>query len=262
MSANTLTKPNNLDAFSEQVHGDARERIHLLEVADTLAVMEAQLFVAEPEEKKRLQALKDSLIEELTAERPGHTLLNEVILLASIYQNRVIENILPQDGSKVKAFGTRDRYNQYLEETYILHEKPDGGYHYVIKHQTDHGVLLFELDDQADLKITRQANQFIPALRTPHRYETGTKLYQNAVRDLFGTTLTASGTIRARDENQRAKADMQALFMIEDSSFAVQFLHSESTGEVMRSIDALMVVEPIVMSQDAMRAVIASRKVA
>ncbi|MEO5499123.1 MAG: hypothetical protein ABIR46_01325 [Candidatus Saccharimonadales bacterium] len=260
MSVDILNRSPNQNAFEEQVHGDAGERTHLLEVADTLAAMEAQFQIAEPDEKKKLQVLKDSLIEELIAEKPGHTLLNEVVLLASVYQRRVTETILPQDGSSVKAFGTRDQYNQYLEETYILHEKPQGGYHYVIKRQTNQGELLFELDDQADLRITRQANRSIPSHRHPQYLKPDSEGYLNAVRELFGTTLTATGTIRARDEQQRAGADMQALFMVEESSFANQFLHAESSADVMHHIDSLMVVEPTVISQDAMRSIIASRK--
>ncbi len=262
MSVDTLTKPYNPDAFTEQMHGEASERSQLLKAADTIAVIDLQSSHAEPDEKKRLEALKESLLDELTTEKPGHTLLNEVILLASVYQNRVIESTLPGDRSKVKAFGTRDRYNLYLQESYVLHEKPDGGYHYLIKRQVDQGVLLFELDDQADLRITRQANPFIPAYRQPYTFKPESSEYHDAVRELFGTTLTAVGTVRTRDTAQREDADLKAEFMIEDSSFAQQFLQAESSADVMRIIDDFMVVEPNVMSQEAMRAIIASRKVA
>ncbi len=262
MSLDILAKPNNPHAFAEQVHGDAGERINLLDIADTIASMDSQFQFAEPDEKKRLQELKESLIIELTAENPGHTLLNEVILLASVYQNRVTETVLPGDGSRVKAFGTRDKHNLYLQELYVLHEKPEGGYHYMVKRQTAAGTLLFELDDQAELRITRQANKFIPAHNQPYTFNPGNADYVHAVRELFSTTLTAAGAVRKRVENQRETADMHAQFMIEDSSFARQFLEAHSSRELMSSIDALMVVEPNVMSQYAMRAIIASRKAA
>lgn len=260
MSLDTLTTSRNPDAFSEQMHGDAEERAHLLEVADTLAAMESQLQAAEPDEKKRLQETKESLLTELSAENPGFALLNDVILLASVYQKRVTETILPQDGSRVKAFGTRDKHNLWLEQTYILHEKPGGGYHYLVQRRTEQGVYIFELDDQAELSITRQPDRKKPLHTHPHHLTSGNDEYKSAVKELLGTTLTALGAIRTRDEQSRVKADMHALFLIEDSSFAGQFLHAESSRDIMQRIDALMAIKPHVMSMDAMAAMIASRR--
>lgn len=260
MSLDTLPTSHNPDAFKEQMHGDARERARLLEIADTLAAMELQFEAAEPDEKTRLQEHKESLLTELSAENPGFALLNDVILLASVYQKRVTGTILPQDGSRVKAFGTRNKHNLWLEQTYILHEKPDGGYHYLVQRRSEDGVFIYELDDQADLRITRQADRTRPLQTHPHHMTAGNDEYTNAVKELLGTTLTATGAIRQRDEHARAKADMHALFLVEDSSFAKQFLEAESSADVMRYIDALMVIEPTIMSRDAMRSMIASRK--
>lgn len=260
MSLDTLSTPRNPDAFSEQMHGDAREQAHLLEVADTLAAMEIQLQVAEPDEKERLQEIKEALLTELSAENPGFALLNDVILLASVYQKRVTETILPHDGSRVKAFGTRDKHKHWLEQTYILHEKPGGGYHYLVQRRTEQGVYIFELDDQADVRITRQPDRTKPLNTQPHRLTTGNDEYKNAVKELLGTTLTAIGAIRERDEQSRAKADMHALFLIEDSSFADLFLHAESSSDVMQQIDHLMAIQTHVMSRDAMIAMMASRR--
>jgi hypothetical protein len=244
----------------EQLHGDASERAHLLEAADTLAAMEAQFEQAKPDEKIRLQQIKESLLTELSAESPGFALLNDVILLASVYQKRVTETILPHDGSRVRAFGTRDKHNLWLEQTYILHEKPGGGYHYLVQRRSEQGVYIFELDDQEELSITKQPDRSKPLNTQPRHLATGNDEYRNAVKELLGTTLTAIGAIRQRDELSRANADMHALFLIEDSSFAGQFLNAESSGEVMERIDALMAIKPQVMSMDAMAAVIASRR--
>jgi len=68
------------------------------------------------------------------------------------------------------------------------------------------------------------------------------------------------GALRGRDEAEKAKADMQALFMIEGSSFAAQFLEAESSGDVMRQVRALMTVEPQVMSKDALRLIVATTR--
>ena len=264
MSVETLTYSHNPNAFTEQMHGDVEERTRLLEVADILAAMEAQFQGAEPDEKTQLLALKESLITELTAENPGHTLLNEVILLASVYQKRVAETTLSQDGSRVKAFGTRDKHNLYLAETYVLHEKPDGGYHYLIQRRSEAGVFIYELDDQADLRITLQADRTKLLMSQPHQLSAGTDDYGDAVRKLLGTTLTAMGAIRERDTQTRAKADRHALFLIEESPFTGQFLHAESSNEVMRRIESLMVVKSHVVHTDplsinAMLTVIARR---
>ncbi|HRK41206.1 MAG TPA: hypothetical protein PLN95_03965 [Candidatus Saccharibacteria bacterium] len=260
MTVETLNRPDTVDAFGERRHADADEIDHLLDVAATLAAMEEQFQEAKPDKLEELRARKDALIEELTSEHPGETLLNDVILLASVYHRRITSTRLPKDGSTVKAFGTRDPYNQYLKETYVLHEKPHGGYHYAVRRLVDRGSMLYELDDQAGLKITRQANPFVPALSRPMEIDPESDEYQIAVKELLGTTLTAMGALRGRDEAEKAKADMQALFMIEGSSFAAQFLEAESSGDVMRQVRALMTVEPQVMSKDALRLIVATTR--
>jgi len=260
MTVETLNRPDIVSAFGERRHGDADEREHLLDIADTLAAMEEQFHDAKPDKLEELHAQKDALIEELTAEKPGETLLNEVILLASVLHGRATEARLPHDGSTVKAFGTRDKHNIYLEETYILHEKPHGGYHYMVRRQMDRTALLYELDDQAGLKITREANKFVPKFHKPFVLEPESEGYQDAVKELLSTTLTAMGEMRTRSDQERAGADVKALSMIEDSPFAAQFLGAESSGEVMIRVKALMAVEPDILSNDALRRIIDSTR--
>lgn len=250
---------HQFESRRKPVEADALTNAFLLDIADTLAAMEQQFDVAPPDERKELEAQKRHLIEELTAERPGEILLSEVLLLASVYDRRATETVLSEDGSKVRAFGTRERHGSYLEEIYILHEKPDGGFHYIVKRHADRVNLVYEIDDQAGLRVTRQQNEFIPAFHQPVQFKEGGEPYQAAVKDLLQASLTATGVLRARNEHQKAAADLSALSMIETSPFAAQFLEAHSSQEVEVRAAALMDVSPMVLSQDALRLIVTSR---
>lgn len=257
MSIETLVRPNQSSQSIEQNHGEEAKQKDLLDVADAIAAMEEQFIVAEPDEKNQLLAEKDRLIEELTAENPGFTVLNDIINLASIYHRRTTESILPMDGSRIKAFGCRDKFNQYLEETYILHEKPDGGFHYVVRHLTGNSELIFELDDQAEMRIARHGKKYSPSRGQLTDLLPDGEEYQAAVHNLLETTLRAVGEVRKRnDEGVKAGADLRALHMIEDSSFARRFLTAGSSAEVMRKVDSIMAVEPLVLGREALAKIV------
>lgn len=233
------------------MYEDVTEQDRLLDAADIIAYMEAQFARAPIDSRQHLLEERDRLVNELVKERPGHTILNEVILQASLYESRGLQTTLPEDGSIVRAFGTRDRYGLYLEEVYVLHEKPDGGFHYLVQRVHD-GTMVYELDDAAGLSVTRMGNDYIPAYHQPFQLPEGGAGYNTAIHNLLRSSLEATGSFKHRTPRQRAKADSDAQFMLGDCLFAQKFLGASSSREFEARAKSLMDYRIVPLSEEAL----------
>lgn len=252
MSAELLSPFELQPAQQHDMYDDPVEREHLLDAVELLMQMQSDPDLQRADHV-RLKYRRQELVEDLISERPGHTLLNEVLLLASLYEGRMTEAVLPEDGSRVRAFGTRDKHGIYLEESYVMHEKPDGGFYYLARRLEDGLAVVYELDDQAGLRITRMGNDRAPAYHQPFEYPEGSPQYQEAASQLLQSSLDAVAQLGARSADEARRIDADAKSHVESDIFARRFLDAPSSEAFMAVASSLHGYRHVELSPEMVR---------
>jgi hypothetical protein len=216
------------------------------EAADQLMLLEDQLRHVPTDRRSILMDEKSRLLDQLCGERPGKTLINNIVWLSQLYDGRAAERQL-EDGSTLRSWGTRDKDGQYLSHRYYVQQNTDGTLSYRVLTLDESGRKYFEIDDQGSVSVmvkpfAKYQRDFAP-FRPTHMSEHASDA---AIKELFDASATSKDIVTARkDSSEKQKADISALGMLDAGPLEAQLAMAQDSSDIDAIFDDYMAEKPI-----------------